>query len=151
MTTQLLTTVMSLKGKPPHQKPIVDDGIVPSYLQGGYHRASAADELAANYLADRQALGALLHSALTDPERLVRDRCIRALVESKCDDLDVMLVAFTFDPDEEIRLLALEALAVAGYAVLRSVSERMQGDSDENVSGLAAKLLACEEWCRYMI
>src|SRR5262245_24528586 len=122
MTTQLLTKVMALKGKPPNPKPIVEDGVVPSYLQGGYHRASAADELAASHLEDRHALGALLHSALTDPERLVRDRCIRALVESKCEHLDVMLVAFTFDSDEEIRLLALEALAVAGYAVLRSVA-----------------------------
>jgi hypothetical protein len=62
-----------------------------------------------------------------------------------------MLVAFTFDSDEEIRLLALEALALAGYAVLSSVAERMQGDSDEHVSALALKLLAGEEWCRYMI
>src|SRR5687767_9332543 len=119
--TPLIARLRSLKGQLPN-RPNVEDGVVPSYLQAGYHRASAADELAVKHLQDYHALGALLHSAMTDPERLVRDRCIRALFESKCQGLDVMLVAFTFDADEEIRLLALEALALTDCAALPSVA-----------------------------
>lgn len=149
--SRLHELIWSLMDFDPELKGVIKGGLVPDYLQPGYRRATAADEIAERYSSDPQALGALLNSALTDPERLVRDRCIRGLIDSKCESLDAMLVAFLFDSDEEIRLLALEALAVSQTAVAQRVAEWLQSDSDQYVAELAQKLLNGEKWLRYLI
>lgn len=124
----------------PRKEKQLREAVVPDYLLDEYNRIGAAGNLIKLSPGHISALGAISYAAITDPAASVRLRCAKLLADTRWQGRDYVLVCCTNDPDPEVRLLALEAMAVNRLPCTREVATRLMADADSFVSDLARRL-----------
>ncbi len=139
---ELEKLIAELHGKvlSPRRDEQLREGVVPPYLLDEYNRSAAAGEMIRLYPGNLSALGAISYAAMTDPATSVRLRCAKLIADTGWQGRDCVLVCCTYDPDPEVRLLALEAMAVNRLPCTGEVASRLTRDPDDFVSDLAVRL-----------
>jgi len=123
----------------------------PDYLDHTYRRQSAARFLGKRAATSAECLGPLVLVAARDEDEKVRLACLEVLFGSGWAGLEAFMVALTYDPSDEIRRLALEALGLMGAASQLPVARRMLDDRDREIREKARAMLADESWQRWRL
>jgi hypothetical protein len=148
---QLSRLIAELHGKivgPRHDEQLREQ-IVPAYLVDEYNRASVAAELNRHH-SSNLAYGAISYAAITDDAVSVRLRCAELVANSMWPGKLATLLCCIFDSHADIRLLALEAIAINYSNVALEIAPSLVNDTDEYVSNLANMLLRREsDWPRH--
>jgi HEAT repeat protein len=110
----------------------VDDPISPQ-LASDYGKILTARKLGAA-LKSIITEAALCRCALTnDEDDRVRVECLQQLLNHRSHLLDAVLLGLLFDPDEEMRLAAIEGLALTRSANLKHAASIVANDKSERV------------------
>lgn len=123
----------------------------PDYLDQTYRRQSAAWFLAKRLAGSAECLGPLVFVAAHDTDEDVRMACLKVLFESGWAGLEAFMVAMSFDPIDDVRRLALEALGLLGAASQAAVAQRLLNDCDSEIREKAQAMLADESWQRWCL
>lgn len=99
----------------------------------------------------QECLGPHVFVASHDSDEQVRLTCLEVLFGSGWVGLEAFMIALTFDPADEVRRLALEALGLLDAASRMPVALRMSEDSDPEIRDKARAMLAEESWQRWRL
>jgi HEAT repeat protein len=123
----------------------------PIYLDHTYRRQSAARFLGKRAVGSAECLGPLLFVAAKDEDEDVRLACLEELCKSGWPGLEAFMVALSFDPSDEVRRLALEALGLLEAPSQLPVARRLLADRDPEICEKARAMLADESWQRWRL
>jgi HEAT repeat protein len=123
----------------------------PDYLAITYRRQSAAHFLGKRAKRAAECLGPLLFVAAHDEDEGVRLTCLEQLFGSRWAGLEEFMVAMSFDPANEVRRLAIEALGLMEADSQLPVARRLMADSDSEIREKARAMLAYESWERWRL
>lgn len=128
----------------------VDDPIPPE-LACDYGKILAARKLGVS-LESIVAEAALCRCALTnDEDDRVRVECLQQLLNNRSHLLDAVLFGLLFDRDEEMRLAAIEGLALNRSANLKRAASVVTNDESERVRELMSKICSGQTISLYFL